>query len=168
MRIDQGITTAELPDRGKLYLATDPDTLIHFCLLSAALLAVIFYISKKMELAVFFLCSVLLAIMLLFALILMLRFVRIDKNGVTQYSLLRRKKTILWKDVCCSGFFFHYTYINRKRKFFYVSTKPIPGGVHALSLTAMPSNTDSFLSFANQRDVESVIASFYPRFKRNG
>jgi hypothetical protein len=92
--------------------------------------------------------------------------VSVTPSGISLHSLIRKRKTILWAEVCCCGYFYHYIYIGIKRKFFYISKKPLQGGIDALGLRSMPLPTKDFIYVAEQRDVEAVIKQFYPKFMR--
>ena len=152
----------------KHYLAYDPGSIIHFGLLSVFIVGLPYAISKYYGgtlLQFLRVPMIILAVLLVSCMINMLQIVKIDKYGVNLYGVLRKTKTITWDNVTCCGSFFHYTYKNRKRKFFYFSTKPLPGGVNYLSLTTMAKQTNDFLYVADQRDVEAVITHFYPKFR---
>ena len=95
----------------------------------------------------------------------MMQIVSIKENGISFHAPFQKRREIRWKDVCCYGDFYHYTYITIKKRFFYFSTKPLPGGVNYLNLTTMAKPTDTFLYVAEQRDVEAVIKQYYPKFR---
>ena len=94
-----------------------------------------------------------------------LRRIRIDENGITLYGFLTKKRTILWDELNCHGYFVHATYYKTYRRFFYFSRVPLHGGVNFLGLGAMPSPTDDLLYVAEQRDVEEVIEYYYQQHK---
>lgn len=96
---------------------------------------------------------------------LALRRIRIDEIGITLYGFLQKKRTILWDELNCHGYFVHATYYKRFRRFFYFSRIPLHGGVNFLGLGAMPSPTDDLLYVAEQRDVEEVIEYYYQQHK---
>lgn len=153
----------------KHYLAYDPRTIIHLGLLSVFIVGLPYAVSKYyggILLQFLRVPMIILAVLLVSCMINILQIVRIDDCGISLFGFMRKKKSILWEDVVCCGYFFHYTYKDRKRKFFYFSTKPLPGGVNYLNLTTMAKQTDTFLYMAEQRDVESMIKQFYPSFMR--
>lgn len=153
----------------KYYLAYDPGTLIHYGLLSVFCIGLIYTVSKYYGgtlLQFLRIPTIILAVILVGWMISILQIVRIDGCGISLFGFLRKKKSIRWEDVVCCGYFFHYTYKNKKRKFFYFSTKPLPGGANYLSLATMAKQSDTFLYTAEQRDVEAVIKQFYPNFMR--
>ena len=96
---------------------------------------------------------------------LALRRIRIDETGITLYGFLQKKRTILWGELNCHGYFVHATYYKRFRRFFYFSRVPLHGGVNFLGLGAMPSPTDDLLYVAEQRDVEEVIEYYVQQHK---
>ena len=159
------ITTFSL----KHYIAYDPRSLargILYLTLEIVAIPVIFILGGLDFFHSGFIFPWILIISILFVwLITVTQIITIDAIGITYHAPFQKRKDIQWDSICCCGAFYHYTYINTKKRFFYFSTKPLHGRVNFLKLRDMPRPTDTFLYVAEQRDVEEVIKHFYPKFK---
>ena len=160
--------------RPKYYLATNPRAIIYVIALmlfvECLILAAYLYFSYRGNngRGIFLHIVVVIPIISALAMLTLLDFVRLDEDGITYYPIFQRKKRILWKNVVCSGDFYHNAIMNRglvRRRFFFFSTKPIPGGVDYMHQVSMPRATDAFVFVADQRDVERVIRQFVPKSK---
>lgn len=159
--------------RPKYYLGTDPQVIIYLIALTLFVEGIVFlgsmYFYKRPTLSgPMAMVAVMIAFMIALVILYLLSFVRLDEDGITHYSIFRRKKRILWKNICCSGDFYHFVIMSgrfKRQRFFYFSTKPIPGGVDYSREMSLPNVTNTFVFVPDQRDVESLIMRFVPRKK---
>ncbi len=146
----------------KYYLANDPRGMAMITIMLLLGCFVIYLLYRCYEIGLLR-GSIILIVMLYFIFILFdCTWISVDQKGISLHSFVRRKKSILWNEVCCCGYFYHYIYIGQKRRYFYISRKPLLGGINALGLSDMPQQTDDFIFVAEQRDAETVISQHLP------
>ena len=153
-------------NRTKHYWTHDPWTLrrILFMMLILLAVSVVFYFIWKILLMI--ICAAAFAVLLLFVILTEFTWVRIDGSGVTFYLGGLKKHSIRWDDVYCSGYFYHFVYIDKKAKYYYFIRKPIHWKTDPLGITNMPRITKDLILVADQRDLEQVLREYYPKVFR--
>ncbi len=91
--------------------------------------------------------------------------VLIDEEGITLYSFLRRKRTLPWEKVCCSGFFFHriHAFNGKRKKYFYFSRKPLIAHYKKTWEYVLPKLSEDFVFVAKQGNIEEMIEACLTR-----
>ena len=148
--------------RTKYYFSNDPWALkwILIGMLFGIGVSLGFYLYWNIVILLF--SAIILIVMLFYLILSIYTLVGINKSELTYYGL-RRKNTMLWDDILCSGYFHHYVYIDKKAKYYYFSRKPIHWKTDPLGLKNMPARSNNLIIVADQRDLEQVLREYYPK-----
>ena len=92
------------------------------------------------------------------------KFVSIDAAGVKLYSLTKRL-FFPWQEIACFGFFFHFVYIDHKKKYFYFSRKPVHFKQNPLAINALPELSENLIYLMDQKGLEETISMYTPNNK---